>query len=51
MLTDRMVTMGTLPIHIRRRMYCKPMIYECRMWRTEGIVLDSVKGRYNISDW
>ena len=52
MLTEtRMVRMGTLPIRIRRMMYCKPLIHQCRMWRTEGIVLDSVQGRHNISDW
>ena len=42
-----MVTMGML---MRRRKHFKPMMDQHRMWRTEGIVLESVKiGKY-ISD-
>jgi len=39
---------------MRKRMrldkHCKPMIDQCRMWRTEGIVLESVKIGQYISD-
>jgi hypothetical protein len=30
--------------------YCKPMMDQRRMWRTEGIVLESVKIEQYISD-
>jgi hypothetical protein len=35
---------------MRRKKHCKPMIDQRRMWRTEGIVVDSVKIRLYISD-
>jgi len=31
-------------------MHCKPMMDQRRIWRTEGIVLESVKIGQNISD-
>jgi len=41
----RMPTMG-----MRRKKHRKPMMDQCRMWRTEGIVLESVKIGQYISD-
>jgi hypothetical protein len=41
----RIATMG-----MRRKMHRKPMMDERRMWRTEGIVLDSLKIEQYISD-
>jgi len=35
---------------MRRKNHCKPMKDQHRMWRTEGIVLESVKIRLYISD-
>jgi len=35
---------------MRRNNHRKPMMDQCRMWRTEGIVLESVKIGHYISD-
>jgi hypothetical protein len=35
---------------IRRKKHCNPMMDQCRMWRTERIVLKSVKIGQYISD-
>jgi len=39
-MSARMVKMW---IWMRRKKHRKPMMDQCRMWRTEGIVLESVK--------
>jgi len=50
-------TMATLGMLMRRKKHRKPMMDQCRIWRTEGIVLetegielDSVKIGQYISD-
>jgi hypothetical protein len=50
MLMARTARIETIQIWMRRKKYCKPMIGQCRMWRTEGIVLESVKIGEYISD-
>jgi hypothetical protein len=45
-----MTMMVTLQMRMRRKMHWKPMMFQCRVWRTEGIVLDSVKIIQYISD-
>jgi hypothetical protein len=35
---------------MRKKKHRKPMMDQCRMWRTKGIVLESVKNRLYISD-
>jgi hypothetical protein len=35
--------MATMQMRMRRKKHRKPMMDERRMWRTEGIVLESVK--------
>jgi hypothetical protein len=36
-----------MPRGMRRNKHPKPMMDQCRMWRTEGIVIESVKiGQY-----
>jgi hypothetical protein len=37
-------------MQMRRKKHLKPMMDESRIWRTEGIVLESVKIRLYISD-
>jgi len=37
-------------MRMRMKKYRKLLMDQCRMWRTEGIVLDSVKIRLYISD-
>jgi len=44
-ITAMMATMW-----MRRKKHRKPMMDERRMWRTEGIVLESVKIGQDISD-
>jgi len=40
--------MATMWMRMRRNQYRMPMMDQRRMWRTEGIVLESVKiGLYN----
>jgi hypothetical protein len=45
----RMATMR-MRMRMRRKKHCKAIMDQCRMWRTEGIVLDSVKIGQYISD-
>jgi hypothetical protein len=42
--------MATMWMWMRRKKHRKPMMDQRRMWRTEGIVLDSVKIGLYISD-
>jgi hypothetical protein len=46
-MSVRMATMGTW---MRRKKHLKPMMDQRRMWRTEGIVLESVIIGQYISD-
>jgi len=48
MSIGRMVRMATM--WTRRKKHRKPRMDQHRMWRTEGIVLDSVKIEQYISD-
>jgi hypothetical protein len=41
---------ATIRMRIRRNMHRKPMMDQLRMWRTVGIVLESVKIGQYISD-
>jgi len=50
MLTGMSVSMATMLMRMSRNKHRKPMMDQCRMWRTEGIVLESVKIRLYISD-
>ena len=50
MLISMSASMVTMRMQIRRNKYCNPMMDQCRMWRTEGIVLESVKIELYISD-
>jgi hypothetical protein len=43
MSTGMRVMMVTVGIQIRRKMHLKPMMDQYRMWRTEGMALESVK--------
>jgi len=50
MSTGMGARMAMMRMQMRRKKHRKPMMDQRRMWRTEGIVLESVKiGRY-ISD-
>jgi hypothetical protein len=42
--------MAIMRMRMRRKKLRKPMMDQPRMWRTEGIVLESVKIRLYISD-
>jgi hypothetical protein len=48
MWTDRKARMATM--RMRRKKHRKLMMDQSRMWRTEGIVLESVKIGQYISD-
>jgi hypothetical protein len=48
--TGMRARMAMLQMQIRRKKHRKPMMDQRRMWRTEGIVLESVKIGQNISD-
>jgi len=50
MSTDMNTRMVMLRIRMRRKKDRKLMMDQCRMWRTEGIVLESVKIGQYISD-
>jgi hypothetical protein len=50
MLTGMRCKMATMRMRMRRKKYLKPMMDQRRMWRTEDIVLESVKIRLYISD-
>jgi hypothetical protein len=43
-------SMAAMWMRMRRITHCKPMMDQRRMWRTEGIVLESVKIALYISD-
>ena len=42
----RMATM-----QMRRKKHRKPMMDQCKMWRTKGIILETVNIGQYISDW
>jgi hypothetical protein len=44
------VRMLMMRVQMRRKKHHKPMMDQHRMWRTEGIVLESVKFGQYISD-
>ena len=50
MSTDMRAIMASMQMQIRREEHCKPMIDQPRLWRTEGIVLESVRIGQYISD-
>jgi hypothetical protein len=50
MSTGKRARMATMWRRMRRKKHRKPMMDQRRMWRTEGIVLESVKIRLYISD-
>jgi len=50
MSTGMSARMATMRMRMRRHKHCKPMMDQCRMWRTRGIVLESVKIRLYIAD-
>jgi len=43
-------TMATMWMPMRWKKFRKPMMDQCRMWRTEGMVVESVKIGQYISD-
>jgi len=50
MSTGMSARMVTMQMWMRRNKHCKPMMDQRRMWRTKGIVLESVKIRLYISE-
>jgi len=50
MLTDMRATMATIRMRMRRKKHPKPMMDQRRLWRTEGIVIESVMIGQYISD-
>jgi hypothetical protein len=42
--------MVTMRMRMRKTKHCKPMKHQRRLWRTEGVVLESVKIGQYISD-
>jgi len=50
MSTGKRVTMATMRMRMRWKTHCKPTMDQHRIWRTEGIVLESVKIGSYISD-
>ena len=50
MLTGMSASMVTMRMRMRRNKHRKLMMDQCRMWRTKGIVLESVKIRLCNSD-
>ena len=50
MSTGMSARMATMRMRMRRNKNCKPMMDQRRMWRTQGIVLESAKIRLYISD-
>jgi hypothetical protein len=50
-LTHVMAALKSVPtMRVKRNKHHKPMMHQPRMWRTEGIVLESVKIGQYISD-
>jgi hypothetical protein len=50
MSTDMRARMATMQMRMRRLKHHKLIMDQCRMWRTESIVLESVKIGLYISD-
>jgi hypothetical protein len=50
MSTGMSERMATMQIQMRRKMHCQPIMDQHRIWRTEGIVVESVKIGQYISD-
>jgi len=50
MSTGMTATMVMMLMWMRRKKHRRPMMDQCRIWRTEGIVLESVKIGEYISD-
>jgi IS5 family transposase len=50
MLMGMSAIMTMMWMRMRRNAHRKPMMDQCRMWRTEGIVLEGVKIGLYISD-
>jgi hypothetical protein len=50
MSTGRRMRMAIIWMRMRRKKPRKLMMYQCRMWRTEGIVVESLKIGQCISD-
>ena len=50
MLTCMRARMAMMQMQMRRMKHRKPMMDQRRMWRTEGIILESVKIGQYISD-
>jgi len=50
MSTGMSARMATMCMRMRRNKHCMPMMDQRRMWRTKGIVLESVKIRLYIWD-
>jgi len=50
MSTGMTATMVMMQMWMRRKKHRRPMMDQCRIWRTEGIVLESVKIGEYISD-
>jgi hypothetical protein len=48
--TGMSARMATMSMRLRRNEHCKLMMDQRTMWRTEGIVLESVKIGLYISD-
>jgi hypothetical protein len=48
MSMGRRARMATMQMRMRRKKHRKPMMDQNRIWRTEGIVLDSAKIRLYI---
>jgi hypothetical protein len=42
MSTGMSASMATMPMWMRRNKHLKPVMDQCRMWRTEGILVESV---------
>jgi len=49
MSTGLRATMATMRMRMRNKKHRKPMPDQCRMWSTEGIVIESVKNGQYIS--
>jgi len=50
MSTGKTGKMATMQIQMRRKNNHKPMMDKCTLWRTEAIVLESVKIGQYVSD-
>jgi len=50
MWTGMSARMAAMRMQMRRNKHHKPMMDQCRMWRTKGIVLEGVKIGLYISE-